>query len=265
MRISLIQNDIIWEHKSANLMNYDSLFSGLAGKTDLVVLPEMCTTGFSMQSEKMAETNDGETMMAMRRMSKDYGFAITGSFIGKNVEKTIKAEIKPDCFNRCFFICPDGNEAFYDKRHLFRMGEEPEHYQAGKDKTVVSYMGWNIRLVICYDLRFPVWCRNVKNEYDLLIVVANWPEARKHVWQCLLNARALENMAYVCGVNRVGTDGLKIKYSGDSQLINAYGTILSSGEPGVESVQTLDIDLDSLKRFRNKFPVWKDADSFELL
>lgn len=259
MRVSLVQNNIIWEHKSANLMNYDSLLSGLSGKTDLVVLPEMCTTGFSMHALELAETNTGETLNAFRRMAGEYGFAITGSIIGKNSEDATL------CFNRGFFICPDGQETFYDKRHLFRMGDEPEHYQAGSQKTRIHYLGWNIRLLICYDLRFPVWCRNVENDYDLLIVVANWPEVRAHAWQSLLMARAIENMAYVCGVNRVGTDKLKMNYSGDSQLINAYGSILSSMERGEEKIQTLDIDLDSLNRFRNKFPVWKDADKFQLL
>jgi len=265
MRISLVQNDILWEHKSANLTIYDRLLSGLSGKTDLVVLPEMCTTGFSMHSAQLAEDNDGETISAMRRMAKDYNFAIAGSFIGKNKDDVHSQGKEPLCFNRGFFISPDGSETFYDKRHLFRMGEEPVHYQAGKDKCLISYLGWNIRLVICYDLRFPVWCRNVNNEYDLLVVVANWPEVRGRVWQSLLTARAIENMAYVCGVNRVGTDGLQLKYSGVSQLVNAYGSSLSNNEPGIENIQTLEIDLDSLNSFRKKFPVWKDADKFEIL
>jgi len=263
MRITLIQNDVIWEHKLANLMYYDSLLSGLSGKTDLVVLPEMCTTGFSMQSKLMAETNNGETMTAIRQMSRNYGLAITGSFIGKD-EQENDTNKGFACFNRGFFIYPDGKETFYDKRHLFRLGEESEYYEAGKQKCLISYMGWNIRLIICYDLRFPVWCRNVNNEYDLLIVVANWPEPRGDVWTNLLTARAIENMAYVCGVNRVGTDGLKIHYSGESQLINAYGTMLSSMEPNMEQVQTLEIDHQSLDHFREKFPVWKDADKFEI-
>jgi predicted amidohydrolase len=265
MRITLVQNDIIWEHKLANLMYYDRLLSGLAGKTDLVVLPEMCTTGFSMQCEFMAETNNGETMTAIRKMTKDYNLAITGSFMAKEeIENESKKAIA--CFNRGFFTCPDGNEAFYNKRHLFRLGlgEESEHYEAGKEKGLIAYMGWNIRLIVCYDLRFPVWCRNINNEYDLLIVVANWPETRIKVWTSLLTARAIENMAYVCGVNRIGIDGLKIRYSGHSQLVNAYGTTLSSIKPETEQIQTLEIDHQSLDHFRNKFPVWKDADKFEL-
>jgi len=257
MRISLVQNNILWEDKSANLLKYDQMLSGLSGKTDLVVLPEMCTTGFSMQAVQMAETDQAETMTAFRRMSKDYGFAITGSIIGKGPDKK--------CFNHGFFVCPDGNTFFYNKHHLFRMGEEPEHYQPGNEKCLLSYMGWNIRLIICYDLRFPLWCRNTDNEYDLLIVVANWPEVRNFAWQSLLTARAIENMAFVCGVNRVGVDGLNMKYSGNSQLINAYGSTISSIEPGIEKIQTLEIEKESLNRFRKKFPVWKDADKFELI
>jgi len=263
MRITIVQNNIIWEDKTANLAYYFSLLSSLSGKTDLVVLPEMCTTGFSMESFRLAETNSGESMTAFRRMSKDYGLAITGSFIGKD---ELKKDSDKDfsCFNRGFFICPGGKETFYDKRHLFRIGEEGKNYKAGKEKCLISYMGWNIRLIICYDLRFPVWCWNTNNEYDLLIVVGNWPASREHVWTNLLTARALENMAYVCGVNRIGTDGLNIHYTGDSQLINAYGATISSIVPDKEQIQTLDIDHESLDYFREKFPVWKDADRFKI-
>lgn len=260
MKVTIIQNDIIWEHKSANLMYYDSLLSGLSGKTDLVVLPEMCTTGFSMKASELAEFDDGETMTAFSNMAASYGFAIAGSFIGRGSTENIENLI----YNRGFFIQPDGKKDFYNKRHLFRMGEETGHYVAGEEKTIIKYEGWNIRMIICYDLRFPVWLRNVKNEYDLLIVSANWPESRQNVWNSLLTARAIENMAYVCGVNRVGTDGMKIHYSGESQLINAYGTVLSSVEPDIEQVHTVEIDLESLKRLRAKFPVWKDADRFEI-
>jgi omega-amidase len=263
MRITIVQNDIIWEQKLTNLAYYNHLLSGLSGKTDLVVLPEMCTTGFSMESIRLAESNDEESMTIFRQMSKDYGMAITGSFMGKDKQK--KGSVKDFAyFNRGFFVCPDGKETFYDKRHLFRMGEESKNYKAGKEKCLISYMGWNIRLVICYDLRFPVWCRNTNNEYDLLVVVANWPASREHVWTNLLTARALENMAYVCGVNRIGTDRLNLHYTGDSQLINAYGVTISSTIPDREQIQTLDIDHESLDYFREKFPAWKDADRFKI-
>lgn len=256
MRISLIQSDIIWEHKTANLLYFESLLSGLTGKTELAVLPEMCTTGFSMQPELLAETLEGETISAFKRMSAGFGFAIAGTFIGKD---------ETHSYNRAFFVQPDGQVDVYDKRHLFRMGDEGEHYTAGKSKTIVSYLDWNIRLAVCYELRFPVWLRNVKNEYDLLLVMANWPESRQHVWNSLLTARALENQAYVCGVNRVGTDANGIVYSGGSQLVNAYGTSLTESDQVGVSIQTLDLNLEELHRFRQKFPVWKDADAFQIV
>jgi omega-amidase len=257
MKISLVQSDIIWENKSANLLHYESLFSGLAGKTDLVLLPEMCTTGFSMQAEALAETPAGETIASFKRMAANHGFAIAGSYIGKDVDYKEAA-----CYNRGFFIQPDGKTHFYDKKHLFRMGEESDHYTAGKEKVLISYMGWNIRLAVCYDLRFPVWLRNTSNEYDLLLITANWPNSRQHVWTSLLTARAIENQAYVCGVNRTGTDGMGLLYSGGSRLINAYGKALSDFHSEGEQVQTLEIKLDELHRFREKFPVWADADAF---
>jgi omega-amidase len=260
MRISLIQSNVIWEHKHANLMYYESLFSGLAGKTDLVVLPEMCTTGFTMQTEALAETPEGLTMESFRRMADSFGFAITGTYVGKDSE-----EPGAPCYNRAFFIHPHGKTDFYDKKHLFRMGEESLHYTAGKTKGLVSYMGWNIRLAVCYELRFPVWLRNVQNEYDLLLIMANWPDSRSHVWTSLLTARALENQAFVCGVNRTGTDGMELHYAGESMLINAYGTTLTTFEPEGEQINTVEIGLDELKHFRQKFPVWKDADAFEII
>lgn len=255
MRISLIQTDLIWEHKDANLLFFESLLSGLTGKTDLAVLPEMCTTGFSMHPELLAETLEGETITAFKRMAAGFGFAIAGTFIGKDEQHA---------YNRAFFIQPNGQVDVYDKRHLFRMGDEGKHYTAGKAKKIVSYLGWNIRLAVCYELRFPVWLRNVKNDYDLLLVMANWPESRQHVWTSLLTARALENQAYVCGVNRVGVDAYGIEHSGGSMLVNAYGTNLTDLEQTGVGVQTLDLNLEELHRFRQKFPVWKDADTFEI-
>lgn len=260
MRVSLVQNNIIWEHKSANILYYDSLLSGLAGKTDLVVLPEMCTTGFSLNAADLAESDDGETINAFTNMAKDYGFAIAGSIIGTGNNKPSEKKY----YNRGFFIKPDGEKSFYNKRHTFRMGEENMYYAEGNEKLIVDYMGWNISMIICYDLRFPVWTRNIDNQYDLLLVVANWPESRQEVWKSLLTARAIENMSYVCGVNRVGTDGMGIKYTGESRLINAYGTNMTSIEYDTESIETIEIDLQPLNRLREKFPVWKDADRFEI-
>lgn len=257
MRVTLVQNDIIWEHPEANLMYYDSILAGLAGKTDLVVLPELCTTGFSLKTGTLAETDQGRSITALSRMATAYGMAVAGSFMGLDADGN-------GAYNRGFFLHPDGRRDFSNKRHLFRMGEEPAHYLAGNDRTIIHYAGWNIRLLVCYDLRFPVWCRNIDNGYDILLVCANWPAPRRHVWSSLLTARALENMSYVCGVNRVGTDGKGLNYTGDSCLINAYGSILTSMEPEQVQVETIDIDLESLRHFREKFPVWMDADRFEL-
>jgi len=257
MNVTLIQHNIFWEDKQANLLHYERILAELSGKTDLVVLPEMCATGFSMNVDALAESNDGPTLTELSRMASSYGIAITGSFIAKDA-------FSDRAFNRGFFLHPDGNADFRDKRHLFRMGEEASHFLPGNDNSIISYKGWNIRLLVCYDLRFPVWSRNVGNEYDLLLVCANWPESRRKVWSNLLVARALENQCYVCGVNRIGPDGLGLNHAGDSCLIDAYGNALTSIEPGAETVQTASIDLDSLNRFRDKFPVWKDADAFTL-
>ena len=182
MRVTLIQHDIAWEEKSANLHFYERILAELSGKTDLVVLPEMCATGFSMNIDALAETNEGPTLSALSHMASTYGMAIAGSFIAKD-------HLSDHAYNRGFFLFPDGSSVFRDKRHLFRMGEEASHYLPGHENSIISYKGWNIRLLICYDLRFPVWSRNVDNEYDLLIFCANWPESRRKVWSNLLVAR----------------------------------------------------------------------------
>lgn len=258
MRVTLVQNDIVWEHPEANLLYYDSLLAGLTSKTDLVLLPELCTTGFSMKTAELAESDTDRTITTLSHMAVNYNMAIAGSFIGL-------ASNGKDSYNRGFFLHPDGRRDFSNKRHLFRMGEETAHFLPGNDRTIISYRGWNIRLLICYDLRFPVWSRNIDNGYDLLLVCANWPAPRRHVWSSLLTARALENMSYVCGVNRVGTDGEGLSYSGDSCLIDAYGNALTTMQPDLVQVETVDIDLESLHRFRDKFPAWMDADRFQLI
>jgi predicted amidohydrolase len=258
MRVTLVQNDIVWEHPEANLLYYDSLLAGLTGKTDLVLLPELCTTGFSMKTAELAESDTDRTITTLSQMAVNYNMAIAGSFIGL-------ASNGKGSYNRGFFLYPDGRRDFSNKRHLFRMGEETAHFLPGNDRTIISYRGWNIRLLICYDLRFPVWSRNIDNGYDLLLVCANWPAPRRHVWSSLLTARALENMSYVCGVNRVGTDGEGLSYSGDSCLIDAYGNALTTMQPDLVQVETVDIDLESLHRFRDKFPAWMDADRFQLI
>lgn len=253
LRISTAQYDITWEDKPKNLLKIKQLLTDLKGKTDLVVLPEMCTTGFSMNVSALAETMDEETISTMKQWAIDFDVAICGSFIAKEGD---------NYYNRGFFITPDAIW-HYDKRHLFRMGDEPLHYNAGDNKLIVKHKGFNICLLICYDLRFPVWARNRRNEYDLLIYVANWPVSRIKVWNTLLAARAIENMAYVCGVNRIGKDGLGIEYNGNSVLLDAKGNILSASD-NTEKPQTVELSLSQLYEFRDKFPVWKDSDNFDI-
>ncbi|MCP3893774.1 MAG: amidohydrolase [Bacteroides sp.] len=258
LRISIIQTDISWENKQDNLRLLHRKLKALCGTTEIVVLPEMFSTGFSMNSQSLAEPTDGTTITTLRQWATTYGMAIAGSYIalGNNGRY----------YNRAFFLTPDGEAHYYDKRHLFRMGHEPESFAAGEaDKQIIAYRGWNIRLLICYDLRFPVWSRNTANEYDLLIYVANWPESRRLVWDTLLRARALENMCYVCGVNRIGTDANQLIYKGGSILYSPKGDTLATINDGEEAVATTTLSLSSLHELRKKFPVWKDADLFELL
>lgn len=253
LRISLLQYDIAWEDKEANFLKIESLLAQSEEKHDILILPEMFSTGFSMNSSTLAEPISGKTLNRIKSLVRQYDAAIAGSFI---------AEDKGHYFNRGFFITPTA-EYFYDKRHLFRMGSEPEHFSAGESKLIIPFRGFNICLLVCYDLRFPIWARNSNNEYDLLIYVANWPHSRALVWNTLLPARALENQAYVCGVNRIGTDATGLHYSGDSKLIDFKGNLLIH-IPEEEKIVTAIISTDKLNTFRHKFPVWKDADAFIL-
>lgn len=227
----------------------------LRGTTEIVVLPEMFSTGFTMKSRELAEPVSGITVRILKELAADFQLALCGSFICSE---------RSNYYNRAFFITPKGEEFYYDKRHLFRMGNEAEHFSAGNNKLIISYRGWNICLLVCYDLRFPVWSRNVNNEYDLLIYMASWPQARRLAWDTLLCARALENMCYVCGVNRIGVDGNKLIYNGGSVVFSAKGEVLASVPDGEEGIETVSLSLISLQQLRDKFPVWKDADAFRL-
>jgi len=252
--LSLVQYDIAWEDKQRNLDYLHSIVTSLAGKTDIIILPEMCTTGFSMNSQNLAESNNGNTIRKVKKWATQYDLAICGSFI---------AEDNGFYYNRGFFITSE-KEYYYDKRHLFRMGSEPQYFSSGNNRLIFEHKGFNICLLICYDLRFPVWARNVENEYDLLIYVANWPASRAKVWNTLLAARAIENMSFVCGVNRIGSDGNGLIYNGESKLINVRGDEISSIGLNREKVETVYISKTELEQFRAKFPVWKDADKFEV-
>jgi len=255
MRISLIQDIIFWADKAANLEKTEDQLALLAGQTDLVVLPEMFTTGFCTGKIQLAETMDGETVKTLKHWAAKYKLAITGSFIATENGKF---------YNRAFFVFPNGRIETADKRHLFSMGGEHNHFSTGDKRLVVNYCGFNICVLVCYDVRFPVWSRNVNNEYDLLVYVANFPERRIEDWDILLQARAIENQAYVCGVNRIGLDGLGIAYNGHSTLIDfKANTILHSPE-NATFIQTFDLQQEPLQRYRQKFPVWKDGDAFDI-
>ena len=255
LRISMIQTPIMWENRDGNLAYFGRMLRRIEGKTDIAVLPETFTTGFSMNVEALGDKANGVTVATLKGWAERYRIAIAGSFIAK---------VGKAYYNRGFFVTPDGETNFYDKRHLFRMSGEAEHFTPGKKPVISRYKGWNICLQICYDLRFPVWSRNAGNQYDLLIYVANWPEARHIAWTTLLPARAIENLAYVCGVNCIGTDGLGFKYKGGSAIYSPKGEKLTDTGTRKEFIRTFAIDKESLDKFRAKFPAWKDADNFTL-
>jgi len=255
LKFTLIQPDIVWEDKQANLQQYDHYMSTVSGRMEVVVLPEMFSTGFSMAPERLAETMEGDTVQWMKERARLYGCIITGSLI---IEEDGKY------YNRMLWVQPDGNIGHYDKRHLFGYANEDEHYTAGSKRLIVSVKGIRICLLVCYDLRFPVWARNKGAEYDVLLYVANWPERRSLPWKTLLQARAIENMSYVIGVNRVGADGNDIAYSGDSSVFGPLGEVVwqHSGTPACHSVI---IDSDEVTAARQQFSFLDDADNFMIL
>lgn len=258
LSVSLIQSSLFWEDKKSNLRMLEEKIMGITKTINLVILPEMFSTGFSMNPSALAETMEGETINWMRRVAMSKKTILTGSIIINEGGKF---------FNRLIWMLPNGDLGFYDKRHLFAFAGEDQHYTAGKKRLITSVNGWRINLQICYDLRFPVWARQQSrdtSEYDLLIYVANWPEKRNHAWKTLLTARAIENQCYVIGVNRVGKDGNQINHSGDSMLIDPLGNILFT-KAQEEIVHSFELTKDSLKDTRDKFPFWKDADQFNIL
>jgi predicted amidohydrolase len=252
MKIAAIQTDIVWERPVDNLLRVrEMLGSEVCAGVEIAIVPEMFSTGFSMRSEVLAETVDGPTVTALRALSGEFQIALAGSFIATEGGRF---------YNRGFFVMPDGTVLFYDKRHLFSMGGEDKHFSAGTERLVIDYRGWRICPLICYDLRFPVWSRNRDNAYDLLIYVANWPAARRRVWDVLLRARAIENQCFVAGVNRTGTDGAGVLYDGGSTIIDAKGDVLAEAINDVAAVVVAELDLEALRRFRSRFPAWRDAD-----
>jgi predicted amidohydrolase len=254
LRVTLVQTDLAWQDPAANRRALAAHFRGLAGHTDLVVLPEMFSTGFSMAAESLAEDMDGPTVGWLREEAAATGCVIAGSLIIRAGER---------CHNRLVWARPDGSIEHYDKRHLFRMANEQRHYAAGERRLVVEVKGWRVCPMVCYDLRFPVWSR-CRDDYDVLVYVANWPQRRAHAWATLLRARAIENLCYVAGVNRIGRDGNGASYAGDSVAVDFLGQSLTS-EGGGQRVETAVLDLESLRAYRRDFPAQLDADRFELV
>jgi omega-amidase len=253
INITLIQSDIIWEDKISNLKNYQEKIDKIES-TDLIILPEMFTTGFSMNPKDISETMNGETIQWMKANASKMNSAICGSII-------IEEEGK--YFNRFIWVNPDGSIHQYDKKHLFSFAGENKNYTPGNKKIIIEYKGWKICPLVCYDLRFPVWSRN-SEEYDLLIYVANWPTKRKLAWKSLLVARAIENQCYVIGVNRVGKDENNHYYSGESSLINALGETLYINSH-VEDVYSTTITKYELNKIRKLLPFLNDKDNFKIL
>lgn len=257
LRITLIQSKLHWQNPIKNRHMFDGLFDKIkTGSTDIILLPEMFTTGFSMLAETYAETMNGVTLNWLKNMAGKKKAVVCGSLMIKEKKKY---------YNRLIWMKPDGSYQTYDKRHLFSMANEEDTYSAGKDKIVVEWKGWKICPMICYDLRFPVWSRRTKDKnYDLLLFVANWPERRAFHWKQLLVARAIENQAFVAGLNRIGLDGNGIAYTGDSAIIDPLGHILSKIKPSQTKVETIVISAKLLKNWRKQLKAFSDADAFDL-
>ena len=269
LNITFLQSELHWENIDKNLEMFSGKITAIKGITDLIVLPEMFTTGFTMNAKKLAEKMKGRTFSWMAQKAKEKQCVITGSFI---VEENGKY------FNRLIWMRPDGTYDMYDKRHLFRLANEQDHYTAGDKRIIVELKGWRICPLVCFDLRFPVWSRNkrvavgkvalgsgsTQPEYDLLIYIANWPERRSHPWKTLLLARAIENQCYVVGLNRVGNDGNNVYHSGDSAVVNPKGEIISKIKTKEETTETVKLSYKELEEFRKTFPVGLDADDFEV-
>ena len=268
LTITIIQSNLHWEDKAANLKMLEEKINSIKEKTEVVVLPEMFSTGFSMQPKLLAEKMDGDSVSWMKRIAASKKIILTGSLI---------IEDEGNYYNRIIWMLPNGQYGYYDKRHLFAYAGEDDEYTAGNKRLIASVKGWRINLLVCYDLRFPVWSRQtpplreergpggeaVEAEFDILIYVANWPERRVHAWKTLLQARAIENQSYVIGVNRVGKDGKDIYYSGDSMVVDAMGEVLYT-KAREEDIFTITLQKDKLEEIRTKLPFLKDADDFQI-
>lgn len=250
LKITVLQQPLEWMDGAANLRFFDELLAGIDGR-DLIILPEMFTTGFAMEAAK-SSLPEAQVVSWLQSKAKAAHAMVAGSA----ALQTEKGSV-----NRFLLVEPNGTVHHYDKRHLFRMAGEHEHYLAGERREIIEWRGWRILPQVCYDLRFPVFSRN-QNDYDLALYVANWPAPRALHWQALLQARAIENQAYVAGCNRVGTDGNGHQYSGDSRIISPQGEILAAGEPHQPARLDADLSLEKVREYRETFPAWRDADSF---
>jgi predicted amidohydrolase len=255
LHITLIQPDIVWEDIPANLRQYEALIAGIQGPKHIVALPEMFSTGFSMDPERLAEQMDGRSVAWMADMAVKHRCILTGSLI---IEEDGKY------YNRMLWVQPDGRIGIYDKRHLFAYAHEDQHYTKGETRTIAQVNGWRINLLVCYDLRFPVWARNQGDEYDVLLYVANWPETRSVAWKTLLQARAIENQCYTVGVNRVGKDGKGVNYTGDSSVFGPLGETIWQ-QTASPACQTVTLQKSVLQKVRTELPFLNDADKFLLL
>lgn len=256
LKVTVFQAYIFWENIDKNLQNMTlRLSGGVREKTDLIVLPEMFNTGFTMNVHELAEDMDGKTIQWLKKTARHYDCVVTGSLIIKENE---------NFYNRMIWMEADGHYQFYDKHHLFAMGNEDDYYRPGDRQLTVNLKGWKIRLAICYDLRFPVWLRNRKEDpYDILLLVASWPDKRSAHWRTLIHARAIENQSYVIAVNRVGHDGHQVYHGGHSMCIDPHGNTVYY-KPEDEDLYTFSINYEELEKIRRQFPFLKDADAFNL-
>ncbi len=255
LKITVFQAYLFWENIDKNLQNISlKLADGVREKTDLIVLPEMFSTGFTMQAKALAEEVNGKTMQWMKKIAQNFDCVVTGSIIIKE---------KENYYNRLIWMQPNGDFKTYNKHHLFSMGGEDDVYTPGKEKLIVELKGWKINLAICYDLRFPVWLRNQNTEYDILLLIASWPDKRSSHWRTLIHARAIENQSYVVAVNRVGHDGNQIYHSGHSMCIDPYGKTIYY-KPEDEDLYTFSINYEELVKTRRSYPFLKDADDFTI-
>ncbi len=254
LKVALIQTDLVWENPEQNRLHFSEKIDALSEGVELIILPEMFSTGFSMNPSEVAETMDGKTIFWLKALAKEKNSAITGSLVIKQGN---------NYYNRLIFVFPNGEVKTYDKRHTFTLAGEDKVYTAGTKKLIIDYKGWKICPLICYDLRFPVWARNIEN-YDLLIYVANWPKPRINAWNTLLKARAIENMSYCIGVNRVGLDVNGYEYSGNSAVYDSLGAEISTIKTHEITTEIITLNKDDLLKTRDKFRFLNDKDEFIL-